>query len=101
MHAIEVHTTGCPNMSLLDKIIFVADYIEPGRDKQPRLDLIRSTAFSDLDLCVFLLNLRGLKDIIIMNNLDAIKIILGDPRYQNAYEISIKIPGLSKALENL
>ena len=55
MHAIEVHTTGCPNMSLLDKIIFVADYIEPGRDKQPRLDLIRSTAFSDLDLCVFLI----------------------------------------------
>ena len=42
-------------MSLLDKIIFVADYIEPGRDKQPRLDLIRSTAFSDIDLCVFLI----------------------------------------------
>ncbi len=55
MHSIEVHTTGCPNMSLLDKIIFVADYIEPGRDKQPRLDLIRSTAFSDLDLCVYLI----------------------------------------------
>jgi nicotinate-nucleotide adenylyltransferase len=55
MHSIEVHTTGCPNMSLLDKIIFVADYIEPGRDKQPRLDLIRSMAFSDLDLCVFLI----------------------------------------------
>ncbi len=55
MHSIEVHTTGCPNMSLLDKIIFVADYIEPGRDKQPRLDLIRTTAFSDLDLCVFLI----------------------------------------------
>jgi nicotinate-nucleotide adenylyltransferase len=54
-HSIAVHTTGCPNMSLLDKIIFVADYIEPGRDKQPRLDLIRSTAFSDLDLCVFLI----------------------------------------------
>ena len=54
-HAIEVHTTGCTAMSLLDKIIFVADYIEPGRDKQPRLDLIRSTAFSDLDLCVYLI----------------------------------------------
>ncbi len=54
-HSIVVHTTGCPNMSLLDKIIFVADYIEPGRDKQPRLDLIRSTAFTDLDLCVYLI----------------------------------------------
>ncbi|SEK27646.1 nicotinate-nucleotide adenylyltransferase [Pseudobutyrivibrio ruminis] len=54
-HAIEVHTTGCPNMSLLDKIIFVADYIEPGRDKQPRLDIIRSVAYSDLDLCVYMI----------------------------------------------
>lgn len=54
-HAIAVHTTGCPNMNLLDKIIFVADYIEPGRDKQPRLDVIRYTAFNDLDLCVYLI----------------------------------------------
>ena len=54
-HSIEVHTTGCPNMNLLDKIIFVADYIEPGRDKQPRLDVIRYTAFDDLDLCVYLI----------------------------------------------
>ena len=42
-------------MSLLDKIIFVADYIEPGRDKQPRLDIIRSVAYSDLDLCVYMI----------------------------------------------
>ena len=54
-HAIEVHTTGCPNMNLLDKIIFVADYIEPGRDKQPRLDVIRAMAFKDLDMCVYLI----------------------------------------------
>lgn len=54
-HAIAVHTTGCPNMNLLDKIIFVADYIEPGRDKQPRLDVIRATAFTDLDMCVYLI----------------------------------------------
>lgn len=54
-HAISVHTTGCPNMNLLDKIIFVADYIEPGRDKQPRLDVIRGAAFTDLDLCVYLI----------------------------------------------
>ncbi len=54
-HAISVHTTGCPGMNLLDKIIFVADYIEPGRDKQPRLDILRSTAFTDLDKCVFMI----------------------------------------------
>lgn len=54
-HAITVHTTGCPNMNLLDKIIFVADYIEPGRDKQPRLDILRSTAYSNLDRCVYMI----------------------------------------------
>lgn len=31
LHAIAVHTTGCPGMSLLDRIIYLADYIEPGR----------------------------------------------------------------------
>ena len=54
-HAIEVHTTGCTGMNLLDKIIFVADYIEPGRDKQPRLDILRSVAYEDLDKCVFMI----------------------------------------------
>lgn len=47
--AILNHTTGKPNMSLLDKIIFVADYIEPQRKKQPNLAEIRKLAFIDLD----------------------------------------------------
>ncbi|SDB09527.1 nicotinate-nucleotide adenylyltransferase [Pseudobutyrivibrio sp. YE44] len=54
-HAIAVHTTGCPNMNLLDKIIYVADYIEPGRNKQPRLDIIRYMAYTDLDKCVYMI----------------------------------------------
>jgi len=49
LHAIKVHTTGEPNMSLLDKIIFVADYIEPDRNQAPRLDEIRKMAFIDID----------------------------------------------------
>lgn len=49
MSAILNHTTGKPNMSLLDKIIFVADYIEPQRKKQPNLAEIRKLAFIDLD----------------------------------------------------
>ena len=36
LNAIKFHTTGRVNMSLLEKIIFVADYIEPGRDKAVR-----------------------------------------------------------------
>jgi nicotinate-nucleotide adenylyltransferase len=49
LHAISVHTTGCPNMSLLDKIIFTADYIEPNRKKAANLPEIRSKAFIDID----------------------------------------------------
>lgn len=49
LHAIAVHTTGAPNMSILDKIVFIADYIEPMRDKAKNLTAIRKTAFADLD----------------------------------------------------
>ncbi len=54
-HAITVHTTGCVRMSLLDKIIFVADYIEPKRNKAPRLHEIRRMAYIDLDYCVYMI----------------------------------------------
>ena len=53
--AIRYHTTGRPNMSLLEKIIFVADYIEPGRNMAPNLGVIRKIAFEDLDVAVFLI----------------------------------------------
>lgn len=49
LNAIMYHTTGRPNMSLLEKIIFVADYIEPSRKIAPRLDDIRKEAFNDID----------------------------------------------------
>ena len=51
--AITWHTTGRPDMSLLEKIVFTADYIEPGRTKQLGLDIIRKLAFTDIDRCVF------------------------------------------------
>ena len=52
LHAIAVHTTGEPEMNTLDKIIYIADYIEPGRDKAPNLDFIRALAYQDLDACM-------------------------------------------------
>ena len=55
LRAIEVHTTGCPNMSLLDKIIFVADYIEPDRDEAEDLELLRHMAFENIDKCIVLI----------------------------------------------
>ncbi|MBR4085257.1 MAG: bis(5'-nucleosyl)-tetraphosphatase (symmetrical) YqeK [Lachnospiraceae bacterium] len=45
--AIAYHTTGRPNMSDLEQIIYIADYIEPGRNKAPNLDEIRHMAFID------------------------------------------------------
>ncbi|MCD7955861.1 MAG: bis(5'-nucleosyl)-tetraphosphatase (symmetrical) YqeK [Lachnospiraceae bacterium] len=54
LSAISCHTTGKPDMTLLEKIIFVADYIEPGRAKAPNLSRIRHLAFSDLDLAVYM-----------------------------------------------
>ena len=52
LDAITYHTTGRPNMTLMDKIIFVADYIEPNRKMLPEMEEIRKEAFTDLDACV-------------------------------------------------
>lgn len=49
LHAIQTHTTGEPEMNKLDKIIYIADYIEPNRKKAPNLQKIRQLAFQDLD----------------------------------------------------
>ena len=46
--AIRYHTTGRGNMSLLEKIIYVADYMEPNRDF-PGVERLRELAFSDID----------------------------------------------------
>ncbi|MBO0454086.1 MULTISPECIES: bis(5'-nucleosyl)-tetraphosphatase (symmetrical) YqeK [Enterococcus] len=51
LDAIRLHTTGAAEMTLLDKIIYVADYIEPGR-KFPGVEDARVIAFSDLDQAV-------------------------------------------------
>lgn len=55
LSAITWHTTGKPDMTLLEKIIFVADYIEPNRNQAPRLDEIRRLAFMDLDECLVMI----------------------------------------------
>ena len=59
LHAIKVHTTGEPDMNILDKIIYIADYIEPNRNKAANLDRVRELAFHDLDVCMAYLKKRG------------------------------------------
>ena len=40
-------------MTLLEKIIYIADYIEPARNKAPHLTRLRKLAFTDLDECMY------------------------------------------------
>ena len=51
--AIRWHTTGKPDMTLLEKIIYLADYIEPTRDF-PGVDTLRELAYEDLDRALLL-----------------------------------------------
>lgn len=48
LNAIRYHTTGRPGMSFFEKIIYLADYIEPGRT-YPGADALRKLAESDFD----------------------------------------------------
>lgn len=79
-HAIWVHTTGVPDMNLLDKIIFVSDYIEPNRDQAPHLAELRELAGKDLDQTVY----RILADTV--SYLNSRKDQVMDPTTYRAYE---------------
>ncbi|MFA4858114.1 MAG: bis(5'-nucleosyl)-tetraphosphatase (symmetrical) YqeK [Candidatus Margulisiibacteriota bacterium] len=51
LDAIEYHTVGRPNMGLLEKIIYVADHAEAGRD-HPGIDGIQKLAQQSLDQAI-------------------------------------------------
>ncbi len=53
LSAIACHTTGKPDMTTLDKILYIADYIEPRRDKADNLPKMRYLAFQDLDKTIY------------------------------------------------
>ena len=52
LDAVRWHTTGKEDMSVLTKIIYIADMIEPGRSF-PGLEDIRKETFEDLDKGVY------------------------------------------------
>ncbi len=70
LNAIKYHTTGRPGMTLLEKIIFLADYFEPTR-ATPGLDKIVQTARTNIDQAV---------ELALKNTLNFLK--------QNNYEIA-------------
>ncbi|PLT34630.1 phosphohydrolase [Bacillus sp. V5-8f] len=51
LDAIKYHTSGRIDMTLVDKCVFLADYIEPGR-AFPGVEEVREIAKNDLDLAV-------------------------------------------------
>lgn len=51
--AIRWHNTGKAGMSIFEKIIYIADYIEPGRSFDG-VEAMRDEAFRDLDRCIVL-----------------------------------------------
>ena len=53
LSAINWHTTGKPDMSMLDIIIYMADYIEPNRDKAPNLKEIRKLCFENIEEALY------------------------------------------------
>nr|WP_294492294.1 bis(5'-nucleosyl)-tetraphosphatase (symmetrical) YqeK [uncultured Mediterraneibacter sp.] len=54
LDSITYHTTGRPGMTMLEKIIYIADYIEPNRRPIPGLDEIRGIVFRNIDRAVYL-----------------------------------------------
>lgn len=51
--AIKYHTSGRPNMTLMEKCVFIADYIEPGR-AFPGVEEVRQMAQQNLDKAIAL-----------------------------------------------
>jgi predicted HD superfamily hydrolase involved in NAD metabolism len=51
LSAIEFHTTGSENMNMLEKIIYIADLIEPGR-RFPGVNRLRRLTFRDIDTAI-------------------------------------------------
>jgi len=52
LNAIRWHTTGREDMSLLEKIIYIADFIEPNRKPLEDMETIRQEAYTDIDKCL-------------------------------------------------
>lgn len=79
LNAIRYHTTGKADMTLLEKITYLADYIEPWRAKAPNLEEIRKDAFCNLDRTLY----KVFRDT--LQYLQSIQASV-DPTTQKAYE---------------
>lgn len=63
LSAAKWHTTGRAKMSPLEQVIFIADYIEPGRLVKPR-EYIEKLAYQNLDSATFALTTETLRHLL-------------------------------------
>ena len=68
IEAIKYHTTGRADMGILEKVIFLADCIEPGRD-YPGVEELRGLAFEDLNKALVLAFNQGISQLLSSNKL--------------------------------
>ena len=61
LDAITYHTTGRPEMTMLEKILYIADYIEPNRREIPGLSKIRQIVFQNIDQAICLSSERTIR----------------------------------------
>ena len=62
LNAICWHTTGRENMSMLEKIVYIADLTEPGRDFD-NIEKLRTLARKDIDSAM-IMSLKGVMDFV-------------------------------------
>ncbi|WP_409228246.1 bis(5'-nucleosyl)-tetraphosphatase (symmetrical) YqeK [Gudongella sp. SC589] len=91
LNAITYHTTGRENMTTVEKIVFLADFIEPGREFEG-IQIIRAKALEDLDEAIFMAldstisYLLKKKSIIHVNTVHARNFLLGKRLGENINE---------------
>lgn len=59
-NAIYYHTCGRPNMTTLEKIIYISDFIEPLRRFRDKVEEVRKLAYTDIDKAIVLSSKMGL-----------------------------------------
>ena len=60
-NAIRYHSTGHPGMTPLEEIVFIADYMEPLRNKADNLDEIRALVFKDIKEAIYRVTLSTIE----------------------------------------
>ncbi len=68
LNAIRHHTTGFSNMNMIDKIVYLADYIEPGRT-HCEVEDVRRLAYEDIDKALICAFSNVIKFVIMQNGL--------------------------------